>query len=99
MDYKRWKVFNAHQGKFGSQWLNVVPKKLGLKLGDRSAASDFNWFASRSQHLWDPGRFGDIRFGNKMATDFSATKCRRNVFVAETSSKKLKPFVLEAKII
>ena len=25
MDDKRSKVFNAHQGKFGSQWLNVVP--------------------------------------------------------------------------
>ena len=33
MDDKRSKVFNAHQGKFGSQWLNVVPcKNLGLKL-------------------------------------------------------------------
>ena len=35
MDDKRSKVFNAHQGKFGSQWLNVVPcKNLGLKLND-----------------------------------------------------------------
>ena len=35
MDDKRSKVFNAHQGKFGSQWLNVVPcKNLGLKLDD-----------------------------------------------------------------
>ena len=25
MDDKRSEVFNAHQGKFGSQWLNVVP--------------------------------------------------------------------------
>ena len=25
MDDKRSKVFNAHQGKFVSQWLNVVP--------------------------------------------------------------------------
>ena len=33
MDDKRSKVFNAHQGKFGSQWLNVIPcKNLGLKL-------------------------------------------------------------------
>ena len=33
MDDKRLKVFNAHQGKLGSQWLNVVPcKNLGLKL-------------------------------------------------------------------
>ena len=32
MDDKRLRVFNAHQGKFGSQWLNVVPcKNLGLK--------------------------------------------------------------------
>ena len=32
---KRSKVFTAHQGKFGSQWLNVVPcKNLGLKLDD-----------------------------------------------------------------
>ena len=36
MDDKRSKVFNAHQGKFGSQWLNVVPcKSLGLKLDDQ----------------------------------------------------------------
>ena len=36
MDNKRSKVFNAHQGKFGSQWLNVVPSKnLGLKLDDQ----------------------------------------------------------------
>ena len=35
MDDKRSKVFNAHQGKFRSQWLNVVPcKNLGLKLDD-----------------------------------------------------------------
>ena len=33
MDDKRSKVFNAHQGKLGSQWLNVVPcKNLGLIL-------------------------------------------------------------------
>ena len=36
MDDKCSKVFNAHQGKFGSQWLNVVPcKNLGLKLDDQ----------------------------------------------------------------
>ena len=36
MDDKPSKVFNAHQGKFGSQWLNVVPcKNLGLKLDDQ----------------------------------------------------------------
>ena len=36
MDDKRSKVFNAHQGKVGSQWLNVVPcKNLGLKLVDQ----------------------------------------------------------------
>ena len=36
MDEKRSKIFNAHQGKFGSQWLNVVPcKNLGLKLDDQ----------------------------------------------------------------
>ena len=36
MDDKRSNVFNAHQGKFGSQWLNVVPcKNLGLKLDDQ----------------------------------------------------------------
>ena len=36
MDDKRSKVFNAHQGKFGSQWLNVVPcKNLGLNLDDQ----------------------------------------------------------------
>ena len=32
---KHSKIFNAHQGKFGSQWLKVVPcKNLGLKLDD-----------------------------------------------------------------
>ena len=36
VDDERSKVFNAHQGKFGSQWLNVVPcKNLGLKLDDQ----------------------------------------------------------------
>ena len=36
MNDKRSKVFNAHQGKFGSRWLNVVPcKNLGLKLDDQ----------------------------------------------------------------
>ena len=36
MDDKRSKIFNAHQGTFGSQWLNVVPcKNLGLKLDDQ----------------------------------------------------------------
>ena len=36
MHDKRSNVFNAHQGKFGSQWLNVVPcKNLGLKLDDQ----------------------------------------------------------------
>ena len=33
MDDKRSKVFNAHQGKFGSQWLNVVPCKGKWSLG------------------------------------------------------------------
>ena len=36
MDDKHSTVFTAHQGKFGSQWLNVVPyKNLGLKLYDQ----------------------------------------------------------------
>ena len=36
MDDKRSSVFNAHQGKFGYQWLNVVPfKNLGLNLDDQ----------------------------------------------------------------
>ena len=36
MDDIRSKVFIAHQGKFGSQWLNVVPcKNLGEKLDDQ----------------------------------------------------------------
>ena len=36
MDDKHSEVFNAHQGKFGSQWLNVVPcENLGLKLDDQ----------------------------------------------------------------
>ena len=36
MDDKRSKVFNVHQGNFGSQWLNVVPcKNLCLKLDNQ----------------------------------------------------------------
>ena len=36
LDDKRSKVFTAHQGKFRSQWMNVVPcKNLGLKLDDQ----------------------------------------------------------------
>ena len=36
MDDKRSKIFNAHQGNFGSQWLNVVPcKNLHLTLDDQ----------------------------------------------------------------
>ena len=36
MHDKRSNLFTAHQGKFGSQWLNVVPcKNLGLKLDDQ----------------------------------------------------------------
>ena len=36
VDDKRSKVFNAHQVKIGSQWLNVLPRKnLGLKLDDQ----------------------------------------------------------------
>ena len=36
MNEHRAKIFNAHQGRFGSQWLNVVPcKNLGLKLDDQ----------------------------------------------------------------
>ena len=36
VDDKRSKVFTAHQGKCGSQWLNVVPcKNIGLKLDDQ----------------------------------------------------------------
>ena len=36
MDDQRLKVFNVHQGKFGSQWLKVVPcKNLGRKLDDQ----------------------------------------------------------------
>ena len=32
MDEKRSNVFNAHQGKFGSHWLNVVPCKQGFQI-------------------------------------------------------------------
>ena len=36
MDDNPSKIFNASKGKFGSQWLNVVPcKNLGLKLDDQ----------------------------------------------------------------
>ena len=36
LDDKRSKVFNAHQGNFGSQWLNVVPcKNLGLNIDNQ----------------------------------------------------------------
>ena len=33
---QKCRIINAHQCKFGSQWLNVVPyKNLGLKLDDQ----------------------------------------------------------------
>ena len=36
MDDKRSNVFTAHQGKFDSQWLNVVPStNVGLKRDDQ----------------------------------------------------------------
>ena len=36
MDDKRSNVFNDHQNKFGSRWLNIVPcKNVGLKLDDQ----------------------------------------------------------------
>ena len=36
MNEHRAKIFNAHKGRFGPQWLNVVPcKNLGLKLDDQ----------------------------------------------------------------
>ena len=36
MNGKRSNFFNAHEGEFGSQWLNVVPcKNLGLELDDQ----------------------------------------------------------------
>ena len=42
MDDKRSKVFNAHQGKFGSQWLNAVPCKLPLQTCNRCVSRDIN---------------------------------------------------------
>ena len=42
MEYKRSKIFTAHQGKFGSQWLNVVPcKNLGLNIDDQQLRISF----------------------------------------------------------
>ena len=42
MGDERLTVFNSHQGKFGSQWLNVVPcKNLGLKLDDQQLPISF----------------------------------------------------------
>ena len=42
MDVKRSKVSHAHQGNFGSQWLNVVPcKNLDLKLDDQQLRISF----------------------------------------------------------
>ena len=44
MDDKRLKVFNAHQGKLGSQWLNVVPcRNLGLKLDGQQLRIPIGW--------------------------------------------------------
>ena len=52
MDDKRSKLFNAHQGKFRSQWLNVVPcKTLGLQLDDQLLRSDFNSLTSWGHFL------------------------------------------------
>ena len=48
------------------------------------------------------GQFAERHFAeilNVSVTDVSATKCRRNVFVAETFSKNLKTFVLETKTL
>ena len=43
MNDKHSKVFNAHQGKIGSQWLIVVPcKNLGLKLDDQQLRISIN---------------------------------------------------------
>ena len=42
MNDKRSNVFSYHQGKFGSQWLNVVHcKNLGLKLDDQQLRISF----------------------------------------------------------
>ena len=44
MDDKRSKVFNAHQGMFGSQWLNVVLcTNLGLKFDDQQLRISIGW--------------------------------------------------------
>ena len=44
IDDIRSNVFNAHQGKFGSQWLNVVPcKNLGPKHADQLLRISFGF--------------------------------------------------------
>ena len=86
MDDKR---SNARQGKFGSQWLNVVPcKNLGLKLDDQQLRIPIGLrlVPSSVMRIRDTVvkgnrtfRFGDRSFGDIMAANVSATKCRRNV--------------------
>ena len=52
------KVFNAHQGKFRSRWLNVVPcKNLGLKLDDQQHRISISLMSCYSQfsHKADVG--------------------------------------------
>ena len=59
MDDKRSKVFNLHQGKFGSQWLNVVPcKNLGMKLDDQQLRISIGLRLGANicvAHLWHCG--------------------------------------------
>ena len=44
MDDKRSKIFDAHQGKFGCQWLNIVScKNLGLKLDILQLRISLGW--------------------------------------------------------
>ena len=42
MDDKRSKIFNAHQGKFGSQWLNVVPCKMMMMISFTAYCGHFS---------------------------------------------------------
>ena len=67
LDDKRSKVFNGHQGKFGSQWLNVVPfKNLGLKLDDQRLRIPIGLRLGAVYSLFAESHFVESHFAESM---------------------------------
>ena len=81
------------------------PKLIGTQklLMPRIAAIVYCQWLGTVNILKDLLRILDVSVTDVSATirrrTFRRQKCRRNVFVTETSSRKLKTFVLEAKIL